>query len=370
MEWSDFQKFYEIVEKDNLSLFYRGDFSDGITDRLINISDLHFDEEIGQSGVRKRVAFLIAECFQNVVRHSEIDYRVLGLPEYSSYFMTRNIAGNFHIASGNLIQNHHIRDLKEKIDNINILSQDELKALYVKALGSYKFSSKGGAGLGLIEMARKSGRKLEVEFKKVSDQLTFFYLQILIESIMPEIHSPEDYRVCPIDIAIELNSLLQRNNILMAYQGDFKQDSILPLLNMINQNLINNEKKNTGHKYLFHVLVEMLQNIMHHGYIYNNKREGIFTIGTDDNLYDICTANYVENRKVPALKALLDEFMALPKEELKELYKKILKFGTKDPDGRAGLGIIDIIRSSVHKPEYKILPLDDIKSLFCLTVRV
>lgn len=367
MDWDDFQEFYRIIKHDQLSLFYRGDFADEVTVRLIDISDLHFGHATGQSQIRKKVAFLMAECFQNVIRHGDVNPLEEGLPEHAGYFMTRNKAGNYYIASGNLIEARHVTNLKSKIENINKLDQEELKNLYLKVLGTDEISSKGGAGLGLIEMARKSGKKLESEFRKINNRLAFFYLQILIEINDNTVSQNEQdkYSICQ---SVILNEILAKNDVLMFYQGDFRQDSILPLLNMIDQNMQSKTKQPGRNKTLFHVLVEMLQNIMHHGYTSENRREGIFTISATDQRYKITTANYIDNKKVVYLKELLDRFLSLSASELKDIYKKILKEGPNEKDGGAGLGLIDIIRASSETPEYKILGVDKKKSMFFLNV--
>jgi len=367
MNWNDFQNFYQIVEKDNLSLFYRGDFADEITVRLIDISDLHFGDKTEVTSMKKKVGFLMAECFQNVIRHGDVDPADEGLPEHSSYFVSRNIKGNFIISSGNLIDNEDVENLKSKIDNINKLDKEALKDLYMKVLGSEEMSTKGGAGLGLIEMARKSGRELEVAFHKLNDKITFFYMQILIPVSKKIDPAPEPVE-SPISNAIELNDILKRNNILMAYQGDFRQNSILPLLNMIDKNLNIKKAENAINKNLFHILVEMLQNVMNHGYMTEDKREGIFSIGMTDQKYNICAANYIRNEKVAELKAKLERFISMTMNDLKEEYKSILKGGQKTPDGGAGLGFIDIMRASTQQLRFEFVELDEIKTLFYLNV--
>lgn len=367
MNWTDFQKFYKIIENDQMSLFYRGDFADEVTVRLIDISDLHFGRATEQSNIRKKVAFLMAECFQNVIRHGDVNPLEEGLPEHAGYFMTRNRSGNYYIASGNLIEAQHVTNLKSKIENINKLGQDELKTLYLKVLGTDDISSKGGAGLGLIEMARKSGRELEAEFRKINNRLAFFYLQLLYEVTDKNVSQTVEDK-CPICQSVILNEILAKNDVLMAYQGDFRQDSILPLLNMIDQNLHNKTKQTSLNKTLFHLLVEMLQNIMHHGYTFEDKREGIFSIAVSDQRYKVNTANYIENNKTVYLRELLERFLHLSLNELKEVYKKILKEGPRNSDGGAGLGLIDIIRASSEIPEYKILGIDEKKSMFYLNV--
>jgi hypothetical protein len=168
--------------------------------------------------------------------------------------------------------------------------------------------------------------------------------------------------------SVELNKLLTQNDVIMAYQGDFRQDSILPLLNMINRNIQNIQTENYLYKTIFHVLVEMLQNIMHHGYTDNNKRTGIFTIALAHEKFNICTANYVENDKTAYIKEILEKFLTHSNGELKAMYKQILREGRRDANGGAGLGLIDIIRSGSILPDYKLIKIDDKKSLFYLNV--
>jgi hypothetical protein len=43
-----------------------------------------------------------------------------------------------------------------------------------------KFSEIGGAGIGLIDMARKSGNKLDYEFKPIDNRISFFSLVVRI----------------------------------------------------------------------------------------------------------------------------------------------------------------------------------------------
>lgn len=367
MNWFDFQNIYSIIKNDQLCLLYRGDFADEITVRLIDLSDLQFQGPSDRLNMRKKVAFLMAECFQNVIRHGEISPLEVGLPQHSGFFMTRNIRGDYFIASGNLIERQYVSHLKEKIENINKLSQAELKDLYMKVLGTEELSAKGGAGLGLIEMARKSGRQLESYFKDVNEKLSFFYMQILLGVVDNNIlRIPQDDH--SIIYSVELNEVLTRNNVIMAYQGDFRQDSILPLLNMINRNVQNIKTENYLYKTIFHVLVEMLQNIMHHGYTYKDKREGIFTLAVAHQKFNICTANYIEKKKSLYLKEILDKFLAHSNGELKNMYKKILREGPHEKNGGAGLGLIDIIRSSSILPDYRLINIDDTKSLFYLNV--
>ncbi len=369
MDWTDFHEFFRLVEDDILSLFYRGDFADDITIRLIDLSESHFKKGKEQMSLKKKVSFLMAECFQNVIRYGEELTSDHYLQEQTAYFMTRNYNNKFYIASGNLIEQSKIQFLQDRIENINMQSEEELKEMYMKVLGADEFTSKGGAGLGMIEMARKSGRKLQTEFEQIDELMAYFYIQMIIDS---HEHGTEEARKegLHIDHAIQMNQLLRKNSIIMAYQGDFRQHTILPLLNMIEKNLMVKKTKYAAYKTLFHVLVEMLQNVMHHGFTVNEKREGLFTIGLHEHHFTISAANYVECEKVPALKEKMDHFLSLDDNDLKELSRLILQEREDGPFRGSGLGVIDIIRASMMKPNYVIIPVDDVKFLFYLNVKV
>ena len=55
-----------------------------------------------------------------------------------------------------------------------------MKRYYKEVLNETEISKKGGAGLGLIEMARKSGNKLAFDFTEVNSVYSFFYLHLEI----------------------------------------------------------------------------------------------------------------------------------------------------------------------------------------------
>jgi hypothetical protein len=89
----------------------------------------------------------------------------------------------YRITSGNVIYNDRIESVRSKLEQINSLDKEGLKDLYKNTLSSTELSEKGGAGLGFIDMARKSGQKLEYDFYKMNDQISFFALQSKISRI-------------------------------------------------------------------------------------------------------------------------------------------------------------------------------------------
>lgn len=68
--------------------------------------------------------------------------------------------------------------LQDKLDLINSLSKEELKDFYKQVLNEGTMSVKGTAGLGMIDIARKSGQKLEYCFNPINDGLTFLAFRL------------------------------------------------------------------------------------------------------------------------------------------------------------------------------------------------
>ncbi len=63
---------------------------------------------------------------------------------------------------------------KKKLEHINTLDKEGLKGYYKELIKSSEISDKGGAGLGFVDIARKSGQKLEFDFEKVNEEYSFF----------------------------------------------------------------------------------------------------------------------------------------------------------------------------------------------------
>jgi RecA/RadA recombinase len=86
----------------------------------------------------------------------------------------------YNIITGNFMKNEEVEKLKTRLDKVNSLSKDELRQFYREILDNNQISKKGGANLGMIDMARKSGEKLEYHFTQVNDKLTFFDLRVRV----------------------------------------------------------------------------------------------------------------------------------------------------------------------------------------------
>lgn len=87
--------------------------------------------------------------------------------------------GHF-VCSGNLIENSDIDVLKNHIDPLLTMDKAELKQLYKQTLKKEITPDCSGAGLGLIEIARKASEPLMYSITPINDHFSFYTLRAAV----------------------------------------------------------------------------------------------------------------------------------------------------------------------------------------------
>jgi hypothetical protein len=83
------------------------------------------------------------------------------------------------LQTGNYIPTAKIPGIQQRLDDINSVPPEELRALYKRVLNEQEFSDKGTGGLGFIDIARKTGgQKLRSKFQPVNDEVSYFTFQV------------------------------------------------------------------------------------------------------------------------------------------------------------------------------------------------
>ncbi|MDR1667767.1 MAG: SiaB family protein kinase [Bacteroidales bacterium] len=132
--------------------------------------------------LRKKIYNVMVECLQNLYHHSDEVPLIVADRLGKSYGMVvlKREGNTFMLTVGNFVSTDKVKFLSEKIEKLNSLSKDELKEMYKFILNYQKLSPKGGGGLGLIDIARKSGHKLSYQFYGFDDMYSFYRLDIVI----------------------------------------------------------------------------------------------------------------------------------------------------------------------------------------------
>lgn len=163
---------HQTMRDHNLILVYEGEFTQEITKSVLAMAERNMDSSGEESSIKRKVFNVMVECLQNIVKHADAIST-----NHSAIFMIGKHANEYLIVSGNPILSENIEGVKKNLDNINSLDKDGLKSLYKDIIKNTKISDKGGAGLGFVDMARKSGNQLEYDFVEMDDKSQFFCLK-------------------------------------------------------------------------------------------------------------------------------------------------------------------------------------------------
>jgi hypothetical protein len=169
--------------RENVILFYKGNVDSDVINHVLDTVEDKMVEVSEQSKLRKKVYNVLVESLQNLYHH--VDKVPADFADQKSerfgMLLIQKVESGYKIITGNFVQSENIENLEEKIKRINRSSYEEIKELYKFILNHQRISAKGGGGLGLVDIARKTGNKLEYEFKKYNDKYSFFYLKILVD---------------------------------------------------------------------------------------------------------------------------------------------------------------------------------------------
>lgn len=144
---------------------------------LLNKMAAMLDKKGMNITIRKKVYAAMVESLENIYKHQDhINEDNAYLPKFSLYFDSQNLS----LFVSNSILNHKVTLLKSKLDRVNSLDKDGLKDLYKNTILSGNVSPKGGAGLGIINIAKVSENKINYTFNSISDKYSYFTLNVLI----------------------------------------------------------------------------------------------------------------------------------------------------------------------------------------------
>lgn len=174
--------FFKKLKGENVLLAFKGSITTEMINSILDEVETKLEGFNEDPKIRKKVYNVLVESLQNLYHHVD-DLPDSYKDEFEEKFgilVVSKVNDSYQISTGNFVKSEKIKYLKDKIDKINSLSKDELKDMYKFILNHQKMSTKGGGGLGLVDIARKTGNKLNYMFKNFNNDFYFFNLDVLI----------------------------------------------------------------------------------------------------------------------------------------------------------------------------------------------
>lgn len=352
---------FESMREDNLNYVYRGIFTPNITDNILSLAENGFVQSKSAKVIRRRVYNVMVEGLQNITKHQanpSVNSKL-----NNAVFVLRKEDNKYFVTTGNLVENNEIDKLSNQIKYVNQLDSVELKHYHKKRLIEGSISEKGGAGLGLIDMAMKSNNKLTYTFEEADSSHSYFYLHT--EIICKQLQNKNIDCINSKNKHIkDLHKILNEKNISIIFNSYFNQYNLLGLLSIIEKQM--QSSKLIFRKRMYSLLVEMLQNLIQHGDDYKHTEEGkagLFYISEQGEKYFLNTGNYILKTNIGELKKHVEYINSLNDIELEDFYDRILL--NIHANNESGLGLIDMRIKSQNRLTLDFFDVDSTHA-FCI----
>ncbi|MEN8123015.1 MAG: SiaB family protein kinase [Bacteroidota bacterium] len=361
------------IDKQNYEYIYRGKFTKTITANLLSLTETYLRKDEDTAKLKKKIYFVMVECLQNITKHQDKIKDVLG--DESGVLVLQKHNNKYYITTGNAIENDNIPKLEKLLKKVNSLDPSDLKMYYQEILVTGGISDKGGAGLGLIAMARKTGNKLLYDFQKVDDEFSYFYLrtEMPLSNIVTE-ETESDAWKYSFEKIKKIHGILLKEDILLNFNGTFDQDNLINLLPIIDaqmQGTIDFKKR------VFKIMFEMLHNIVEYSEDHTTENTsligdnpGIFLLGSSNEKLYFTAGNYLHTSKTNTLKEKFDFVNKLDGDELQDFYNKVSSYFESSEMSKPDLSIIEMKLRSGNNLSYDFNEVSNDYSFFTLQATI
>lgn len=173
---------YDELERHRVMLSFKGSLTPDLVTALLGMVERKMDVIETDARARKRVFNVVMECLQNLFHHNAhlklSDGHAERTNDPHGVVMIAQSEQGYSVLTGNFMAGNDVDRLKGHLDRINALDADALREFYKETLADGRFSASGGGGLGMIDIARKSGGKLEYGFVPYDQDNAFFSLNV------------------------------------------------------------------------------------------------------------------------------------------------------------------------------------------------
>jgi hypothetical protein len=172
------------MEKEGVVLYFCGPICQGLVEGLGEVLRCKMASDKLAASIAHKVFSVLVEQVQNIVNYSsqkgvqasgEMYEMLLDEPRLGvGQILVSHDKDGFIVSCGNSVTKDAEPKIREKIETVNNLNRDQLKAYYKEQRRRPSRPDSLGAGLGFIEMARKSSCPLTYSFDPLDNGMLFF----------------------------------------------------------------------------------------------------------------------------------------------------------------------------------------------------
>lgn len=161
---------------------YSGDFPDEHSARLIELAAAVSPASGSAQALRGRLGYVMVEAFQNIVRHRADTEGMAPWGDARSLFMLHYGQDWQLLVAENAVTAPQKNKLDGLLNGLRGRTLGELKELFMAGMQRTSVPGVRGAGLGLIEMVRRSGGRVGWGFLPIDDAHYRFKLELVLSA--------------------------------------------------------------------------------------------------------------------------------------------------------------------------------------------
>lgn len=180
MDHADLYQLRETYSAKHMLLCFNGPFSQGLIEEIGHALKKCMGSEAASSSSALDVFAVYIEIAQNI-QHYSTAHGYSDAEASATVVISRDEAGHYEVSAGNIVEVDDGEALAERIQALAALDKTELKAAYKAQLRKPREDNAEGAGLGLLDIARKSSLPCSCSLHPLDDATRYFFsLRVVI----------------------------------------------------------------------------------------------------------------------------------------------------------------------------------------------
>ncbi|HIJ80302.1 MAG TPA: hypothetical protein HPP76_01175 [Desulfuromonadales bacterium] len=171
-----------VLATNGISICISGRFSQGLIEEMGDAVKQHMENEDKPKNEISKVFSIFVEQSQNIKNYVASKEKSNGGNRIASSAIISigQESGSYFVWSGNILENSDVAPLLAKMEKVVAASKEELKKLYKEQMMSDVNPDQIGAGVGLIDIAKKASLPLEFSIDTIDESYSMFELKVIV----------------------------------------------------------------------------------------------------------------------------------------------------------------------------------------------
>ncbi|MDR1702486.1 MAG: SiaB family protein kinase [Sporomusaceae bacterium] len=176
-------EYYKLLKERNIDIIYNGPVWQNVIESIAATVKKRLELDALPLSSSQAVFSVFIEQMYNILMYSAdteiFEQSMKKIPK--GMFILGSKGKRYFLQSANVMKNSGAEIMKERIDHLNTLDKEGLRKYYKEQIKSDNCNQQSkGAGLGLIEIAKRASSKIEYSFEPYKEGLVLFTMYITI----------------------------------------------------------------------------------------------------------------------------------------------------------------------------------------------